>query len=1077
MDERLAGLLEQYHTRLQAGMETPAAPDDTLESPELLQQLEDASATLRLIERVCRSHESLPNQVEGQTASKARSADDWTIGRFRIVRELGRGGHGIVFQAWDPAAMRHVALKTPHPDVLFTTEMRERFLREGVVAARLAHPNILSVLEVGYSGALYFIVSPYCQGTSLAAYLAEHGPVAPCLAASWVADLADGVEHAHCHGVLHRDIKPGNVLLDDAANSEAADESASRLIPRLTDFGLAKLSAPDSAETRAGTLLGTPAYMAPEQVDSSIGDQGAATDVYSLGVLLYELLVGRPPYGGETHAEVICQVQQAEPPAPKKLGTSVPRDLEAICMKCLDRNPTSRYHAAGDLAADLRRYLAGEVTHARPLGWLRTAWKWARRRPATAVAIGMSGVAILGSGLGGVWHIYRVNAALASAQAARAVAERHEAELQQLVFYRDLQDAHRALDDLDASKASRLLRRHVDSDPDGFLWRHLTTRCFGRPLRTAAHRGHVHSVQFSPNGQSLLTAGADGHVILWNSTGQKRKDFRTIAREASCASFAPDGETFAAAEGNRVRWWQVSTGHQISTREYDRLTEINWLAWSPDGKLLAAAGTPGNVVIIWNLEAGSMRSFPAAHHDEINELNFSPDGSLLATASSDKTVGVWDVTSGTERIRFSPLQTHVTSVRFSPDGRCLATCGACGSVKIWRLNDGFCEATFETNTSRIDALAFSPREPVVAFGDGAGIIRQWNWQDDTLPQVIDGARGRIMAINFAPRASALAVGATDGSVSVWNYRTQFRRAVTRLQGFGAAAAFSADSQHLFVGAARKRGIFCRRGARWVLEDVTTARCALGWIGAAEGNCVLAYDRFRPRQIRSWSLAKPDSLRAELKLNDELTAMAVTPDQRFAFTAERSPQGTIRGWSLAENRHRFQLSGGQVEITCMAASADGTLLASGGGYEAIQLWKLPESKPRQKHLLDGGVYALAFSPNSNTLAAGGQSGLVRIWDNETGQPGPYTFSHGEAVTALAFCPDEPLLVTGDSEGTVRMWSLANGEEMLTLGRLPGKTAFLTFSPDAQWLAAGSEGSDGAEGETRLWHAPKDIRDIW
>jgi len=322
------------------------------------------------------------------------------FGRFT----LREGGFGVVFLAFDPMLDRTVALKLPRLEVWSSAELRDRFLREGKAAAALDHPNILPVHEAGDVGGIGYIVSMYCPGPTLARWMKDTGQqCSPRIAAQIVANLARAVQHAHERGVLHRDIKPSNVLLEP---SEAALEHLP-FTPRLTDFGLAKQLNGVTPETATGIQAGTPWYMAPEQLGSRAkSDIGVFSDVYSLGVVLYELLTGKVPFGSPDPLALAIDIREAEPPAIRTIRPEVSRDLETICLKCLEKHSTNRYRAAAELADDLQRFLDGEDVLARPLGW---GLKWARRcrRHRLVTALCCLVLATLTFGVGGVAYQWR----------------------------------------------------------------------------------------------------------------------------------------------------------------------------------------------------------------------------------------------------------------------------------------------------------------------------------------------------------------------------------------------------------------------------------------------------------------------------------------------------------------------------------------------------------------------------------------------------------------------------------------------------------------------------------------------
>jgi serine/threonine protein kinase len=318
------------------------------------------------------------------------------FGRFEVRRELGRGSFGVVFLAYDPRLRRQVALKVPRPEVLDTADMRWRFEREARAAAGLDHPNIVPVFEAGEDGSIAYIASAYCPGPTLAVWLkAQEAPVAPRLAARIVLKLAEAIAHAHSRGVLHRDLKPGNVIMEPAPTAASdrrdGDNDGLDRIPRVTDFGLARLAGTTqdaTAATHSGAILGTPSYMAPEQAQGAGAKVGPAADVYGLGAILYALLVGRPPFQADSVLDTLLLLRTQEPVAPSRLRPRVPRDLETVCLKCLAKEAGRRYATAAALTEDLRRFLAAEPIHARPTPAWELAIKWIRRHPAPAGLIG-----------------------------------------------------------------------------------------------------------------------------------------------------------------------------------------------------------------------------------------------------------------------------------------------------------------------------------------------------------------------------------------------------------------------------------------------------------------------------------------------------------------------------------------------------------------------------------------------------------------------------------------------------------------------------------------------------------------
>ncbi len=376
------------------------------------------------------------------------------IGRFRILRELGRGGYGVVLLAHDPHLNRRVALKIPRPEALVTADLRRRFLREAEAAAALNHPHIVPIYEQGTVGPICYVASAFCDAQSLASWLTQRQvPVPPLQAANIIQALADAVQHAHSRGVLHRDLKPANVLLlvdqdreshksgrasgmpDESlafeSDGDATDhaESHAKLTPLIIDFGLARIEGAVGL-TMSNAIVGTPAYMAPEQAAGKNDEVGMAADIYALGTILYQLLTLQLPFPGKSDLEMLQAIQLQEPKALRRWDADIPRDLEAICLKCLEKLPQQRYASAAGLYADLDRFLAGRPVKARPIGSLERLRRWVRRNPALA-AMSVLAFALFAVGAVSVcWQWRRAESSLVEVQQQkdRATSNLHAAQ-------------------------------------------------------------------------------------------------------------------------------------------------------------------------------------------------------------------------------------------------------------------------------------------------------------------------------------------------------------------------------------------------------------------------------------------------------------------------------------------------------------------------------------------------------------------------------------------------------------------------------------------------------------------------
>jgi tRNA A-37 threonylcarbamoyl transferase component Bud32 len=605
-DEYLLARLEEFESALHRGSVPPLSDPKDLSDcpPEIAAELRRLQSLLLWVENVVppsnvqsganvksagstTTPDSEPQTLPLPSASPRSSPDqswsDLRMGRFELGLKLGEGTYGIVYLAQDPRLKRLVALKIPRLDAAFREDLRERFIREGESAARLTHPNIVTVFEAVSEGPVSFIASEYIPGPNLAAWLAEHSPlpIPPREAARLIADLAAGVAHAHAKHVLHRDIKPSNILL--APRTENPN-SLGDYHPKLTDFGLAKLLETQDA-TLSGAIVGTPAYMPPEQIAGETAQIGPAVDIYALGMVLYQLLTGSNPFLKPSVGETIHAVTSANLPAPSGIHRAVPRDLETICLKCLRRDRHERYATAADLAADLERYLTSRPIRARNVSPLERAIKWTRRYPAlttsTLAAFGLLMMLLFISAR----EKGELAAALAESDRQKQRAEDRELELLRKTYLEDMQRAGVDWNSNDTGIALDILKTYVPKpgEPDvrDFAWWAIWNEYHDNSRVIGTHEGGATAVACTSMAPyAAFTGGQDAVIKIWSIPDGKpigELNGHTLGPIQSLELSPDESLLLSAAEDGTVRIWDIATcTEKMVFREH-----LGWVATAP----------------------------------------------------------------------------------------------------------------------------------------------------------------------------------------------------------------------------------------------------------------------------------------------------------------------------------------------------------------------------------------------------------------------------------------------------------------------------------------------------------------
>ena len=979
------------------------------------------------------------------------------LGAYLLLEEIGRGGNGVVFKARQPVLNRLCAVKMLLGGEFAGPDAEARLRTEAAAAASLDHPHIVGVYEAGVENGLLYFSMEYVPGQTLTQLVRATMLPAEKIA-RYVRDIARAIDYAHSRGVLHRDLKPTNVIVD--LNDQV----------QITDFGLTK-GVHEADQTSEGA--GSPNFMAPEQASGSFGQTGVRTDVFGIGAILYFLLTDRPPFRGETLADTLQAVIGAEARRPREFRTGVPRDLETIALKCLEKRPSKRYPTAADVADELDRYLRDEPILAHPVGPFERGWRWCRRHPALAGFATATVVLLLTLAVGGPLLALRIR-------------EQRDFTRRNL-YAADMALAFQALQSGGERQVREILAQYRPMGADalelrGWEWFYLAHRTRDRSVAVIGTNDVTPTVlRLMPGGKQALVADFGGKLTLWDIPGKRALWSRLVRTNASSMfSMTPDGGTAVVVDrltgdtNTLLRWVETATGRILSQTVTEGL--VTPFAMTAAKEVWVAGSSEARKVSSTDGRQLSSIHFPTNATDLA--IGMSPDGRWLGTALDGNLLYLVPVSApqGARTIReihqISPIGSGATAVTFSPDSRRVATCGRDGTVAVWNVEDGRLVVRMNAHPDLVLAADFSEDGRYLVTGGRDAAVRVWSLPDGRLVSEQNGPHSLLRYAAVLPGGKEFVTTADDNTVRKWKLFPEPEvLSYTNLPRDLVAVGLLPNGLHY---------AWARTDGTSGFSELSTGRDVMSGV---DGQQILSLAGSANRQGQT--------LMARL-LSDGRVQLA---------SIEKGP---MPGWTLTNWVLSAAASGAQIS---MDISRDLRRLAIADAVNGVAVWSVPDGRmitrfpvprfngvalapmePAVAYLdrtgrpkirrLDTGTelemkadagyrQSVAFSPDGRLLLTAGLDGMVHVLDVQSGELLHRLTSRTTGLILVNASPDGSRIAAGSVDGFITLWDRKTGRE---IGMIPGHSkpvSSLEFLPDGRMVS-------GAADAIRFWPAPGSVR---